>query len=326
MRLGESGTMTRSWKMRRRTRPKRFTELSVGQILGWADSYHARMGRWPNVNSGHIPEGFGESWQSVDLDLRLGLRGLSRESSLARLLAEKRGVRNIKGLPPLTIQQILAWSDAHHKRTGQWPKRGSGAIQEARGETWMGIEGALFHGSRGLPGGSSLSALLAQQRRVRNHMRLARLTVRQILAWADAHHLRCGCWPRSNSGSIQGAPEETWLAVDVALEQGNRGLPGGSSLPRLLAEHRGVRNPGNLAHLTEEEILAWSDAFHARTGRWPTARSGTITEAPGETWMRVATALREGLRGLRGGSSLARLLERKRGVRNRLRSSVQVRS
>src|SRR2546421_4375116 len=38
MRLGESGTMTRSWKMRRRTRPKRFTELSVGQILGWADS------------------------------------------------------------------------------------------------------------------------------------------------------------------------------------------------------------------------------------------------------------------------------------------------
>src|SRR5260370_39791842 len=123
MRLWKSGTMSRSWKISRRTRPKRFIELSVGQILGWADAYHARTGRWPNVNSGRIPEGLGESWQSVDLDLRLGLRGLPRGSSLARLLAEKRGARNIKGLPPLTIQQILPWRDAHHKRTGPSPKR-----------------------------------------------------------------------------------------------------------------------------------------------------------------------------------------------------------
>jgi len=23
--------------------------------------------------------------------------------------------------PPLSIKQILAWADAHHKRTGEWP-------------------------------------------------------------------------------------------------------------------------------------------------------------------------------------------------------------
>ncbi len=33
-------------------------------------------------------------------------------------------------------------------------------------------------------------------------------------------------------------PGETWAALD----QGAHGLPGGSSLARLLEEHRGVRN------------------------------------------------------------------------------------
>jgi hypothetical protein len=36
--------------------------------------------------------------------------------------------------------------------------------------------------------------------------------------------------------------------------------------------------------LTVEQILAWAEAYHARTGRWPTAASGPVTEAPGEHW------------------------------------------
>src|SRR5947207_992133 len=37
-----------------------------------------------------------------------------------------------------------------------------------------------------------------------------------------------------------------------------------------------------LAELSIEQILAWADAYHQRTGRSPTCRSGAIPEAPGE--------------------------------------------
>jgi hypothetical protein len=66
--------------------------------------------------------------------------------------------------------------------------------------------------------------------------------------------------------------------------------------------------------LTERLILAWADAHFARTGTWPQTASGPVPESPGETWRRIDNALRLSLRGLEGGSSLARLLERERGV------------
>ncbi len=95
------------------------------------------------------------------------------------------------------------------------------------------------------------------------------LTEEQIIAWGDAHHDKTGEWPKSDSGSISDDPCETWKSVDGALRQGSRGLPGGSSLPRLLAERRGVRNHYDLPDLTEEQILAWADAQHERTGAGP---------------------------------------------------------
>jgi hypothetical protein len=64
-----------------------------------------------------------------------------------------------------------------------------------------------------------------------------------------------------------------------------------------------------------EQILAWADAYRARTGRWPTARSGPVPEAPGETWSGIDRGLRVGGRGLPGGYSLARLLALLRGAR-----------
>jgi hypothetical protein len=65
--------------------------------------------------------------------------------------------------------------------------------------------------------------------------------------------------------------------------------------------------------LTVEQILAWADAYHGRTGRWPAAASGPVEGAPGETWANVNAALSDGYRGLPGGDSLARLLDRRRG-------------
>lgn len=140
------------------------------------------------------------------------------------------------------------------------------------------------------------------------------LAVDTILQWADAHHARNGNWPIANSGPIRESPGDSWIAVDAALRRGSRGLPGSSSLARLLAAHRGVRNRNALPRLTVEEILRWADRFHERTGEWPVQLSGAIPELPGETWRHVDSALRRGIRGLAGGSSLCRLLRQHRGV------------
>jgi hypothetical protein len=69
--------------------------------------------------------------------------------------------------------------------------------------------------------------------------------------------------------------------------------------------------------LTVEQILAWAEAHHARAGAWPTCKSGPVPEAPGETWANIDNALRHGHRGLPGGDSLARLLNRHRSRRGR---------
>src|SRR5438105_11379863 len=118
--------MRRKQKRRRRQRPP---ELSIAEILAWADAHHARAGSWPTCTSGPVRDGpLGENWRKIDNALRLGLRGLPGGSSLAQLLAAERGVRNRKGLPPFTEEQILRWADAHYARTGSWPGQDSGPI------------------------------------------------------------------------------------------------------------------------------------------------------------------------------------------------------
>lgn len=196
---------------RRRRRGWRRPEFTVPQILAWADTFQDRAGDWPKSVSGRIPSSLGVTWKAVDMALVKGLRGLPGGSSLARLLAEYRGKRNKARLPPYTKRQILAWADVHRQRTGQWPMRHSGPITEVPGETWHAVEMALVLGRRGFPGGSSLARFLAEHRGKRNHMQLPRLSVSQILAWADAHFRRTGRWPTERSGPVHGAPGETWM-------------------------------------------------------------------------------------------------------------------
>jgi hypothetical protein len=70
------------------------------------------------------------------------------------------------------------------------------------------------------------------------HQLRPRLRRRQILRWADAWYRAKGKWPTPSSGRIPGTNGETWEEVDLALEQGRRGLPGGSSLFALLVRYR----------------------------------------------------------------------------------------
>ncbi len=286
--------------------------LTPDGILAWADAHHRRTGKWPTGKSGPIAEAPGETWCGVDMALRVGVRGLPGGSSLARLLAAERGARHQYQLTPLTPEGILAWADAHYRRTGEWPTSKSGPVDDAPGETWNGVSVALYQGRRGLPGGSSLARLLAEWRGVPNRGERPRLRIEAILAWADAHFQRSGAWPKAASGPIADAPGETWTGVDMALRVGVRGLPGGTSLAQLLAAERGVRHQRQQPPFTPEAILAWADAHYRRTGRWPTLQSGPIPEAPGETWAAVAAALRQGHRGLPGGGSLPQLLRQRR--------------
>jgi hypothetical protein len=282
-------------------------KLSEKQILVWADAYFALHGKWPGEDSGPVA-GTQESWPAIIHAMRNGHRGFPRGSSLAELLARRRGARSSAYLPPLTERQILVWADAFFAAQGRWPTRHSGPIANTE-ETWSAVASALESGSRGLRGGSSLAQLLARQRGMPNRMRLPRLSERTILAWADAHFAVHKEWPGRESGAVSGT-SEAWDRIDTVLRIGARGLRGGSSLAQLLARRRGVRNIASLPPLNEQWILAWAKAHFEATGRWPRRESGPIAQAPAETWLVVDKALRNGRRGLPGGSSLAKLLRR----------------
>jgi superfamily II DNA or RNA helicase len=292
--------------------PKDLPELTIEKVLEWADDHHDKTGKWPKAKSGSVLAFPGESWGSIDNILRTANRGIRKRSTLAKLLAEKRGVRNPRSLPNLTIERILQWADEHYKKTGKWPNMKSGKVQGAPSEKWMNIHASLYAGTRGFPGDSSLAQLLAEKRGVRNPKDLPELTIERVLEWADDHHEKTGKWPNRKSGILYGNPGETWGRINEYLYAGGRGLPGGSSLPNLLMEKRGVRNPKNLPDLTIESILKWADEHYKKTGKRPNANSGVVLSAPEENWQSVTNAIARGGRGLPSGLSMAQLLASKR--------------
>jgi hypothetical protein len=260
----------------------------------------------------------------------VGLRGLAGGQSLAGLLQEHAALlevmrredaaargRMISGvtgrrqrpISRLSVPDILAWADAHHAATGSWPSRTSGPIAGVAGEDWARIDSALCSGTRGLRRGKSLKRLLIEERGAEVASRTRKLSVEQILRWADHHHEVHGVWPNGGSGPVDGAPAITWAKIDIILRRGGGGLKGGLSLTGLLTEARWGSAPRLGSALDVEQIKAWAGAHHARYGKWPTAKSGLVTAAPGEFWSVIDVALRKGYRGLKGGSSLHLLLE-----------------
>ncbi len=101
------------------------------------------------------------------------------------------------------------------------------------------------------------------------------ITIDDIVAWADAYHAKHGKWPTQKSGTI---PEsgETWRRISRCLCEGFRGLPAGSSLPKLLQKHRGVGIGRRPPILTETRILDWAEAYYRAHGKWPTAYSASV--------------------------------------------------
>jgi hypothetical protein len=117
----------------------------------------------------------GEKWNNINSALRSGCRSLPTGLSLQRLLLKHRGVPKRRTRRPLlTIKQILAWADEHHRRTGFWPTSYSGHVTQASRETWLGVNSALYSGCRGLPGGTSLRQQLIKHGRIKPDRRPSR--------------------------------------------------------------------------------------------------------------------------------------------------------
>ena len=302
-------------------RPRRLTKppLSVSQIRRWALAYFRRHGRWPTDMSGPVAGARGLSWNNIHAAFVHGGRGLPRKPSLAAFLDEAFPTARRSSRPsPLTYKQILKWADKHRLRTGRWPDRNSGPLLTDPREHWQAICVAIKQGHRGLPGNSTLVRILHKYRGVPLSGRAMRdrppLTIRNIVKWAKEHRERTGMWPTALDGRVDGVPTERWSAINAALVGGARGLPGDTSLKKLLVKKvRAPEKPLKRMPLTIEQILEWADAFHHRKGIWPNATSGRIPGSGGESWSSVNGALHVAGRGLPEGFSLSTLLATKRG-------------
>lgn len=246
----------------------------------------------PACKSGPISQAAGESWRTVDKALRLGSRGLTGHSSLAKLFDKhrpdwysgRRMGRENSGAR-LDIQRILTWADAYYLKYQHRPTRKSGPIPGSS-ETWSRVDSALKGGNRGLAEKSSLRQLLDEHRpKWSPTRRLERLTAKQILSCADQFYAQHDKRPSLSSGRIPGT-SETWKNIDNALRNGLRGLPSGSSLSQFLNKHRpkwpssGAWRNRRANPLGIKQVLRWADSYHASHGRRPIHTAALLRVLP----------------------------------------------
>jgi len=138
----------------------------------------------------------------------------------------------------LTVEQIRTWAKQHHAITGKWPTAASGPIEGAPGEEWGRIAKALLQGGRGLRDWLTLAEFINRHLDPSVPTTKRKLTIEDILTWADAHQERTGRWPTLTSGAVPADPGLTWSAIDTALRKGTRGVGPGLSLARLRRQYR----------------------------------------------------------------------------------------
>jgi hypothetical protein len=142
----------------------------------------------------------------------------------------------------LSIRQIQEWGRSYRLIHGQWPRRDSGPVHGQTDLYWSLVDRCLRYGGCGLRGGTSLSLLMRKTSGGELHHGPPKrsLTVRQILEWADQHHMRTGKWPTTTSGRVAEAPDIKWSTVHQRLKRGDVEPSRPTTLVRLLREQRGV--------------------------------------------------------------------------------------
>ena len=115
----------------------------------------------------------------------------------------------------------------------------------------------------------------------------------------------------SHSGRVADGDGETWSGINTALQAGRRGFPGGSSLARVLAKHRGVRNPKDPPRPDGKTNPHLGQAIPAApwvSGRPATPGRSTACLAKPGPWSIVRCAT--GNAACAGGASLFKLLRK----------------
>lgn len=265
---------------------------------------------WPTKNSGDATSdfGFGESWSAVDAALKQRGRGLlGGFSNIRSLLVERLGATPgpCRDSNNITEQDIVDASERFRQARGKLPMAGSGDasefMQTGQYETWARLNSALARGSRGLPGGSSLSKLLhARGLRDSGARDLGEGEIRKAVALFLAVH---GHLPSTKSGDASDyiGRDITWEAIGAKFRRGEFGDLTFSAFlgdgPRKKAVKKNKQAPLRPLVLEDvrEAVRRWVKVQQA----FPSRRSGSLFLAEESiTFSSLAQAVRSGGRGL----------------------------
>lgn len=269
----------------------------------------------------------GTSVEDIDYnalqDAQLTLSGFLRYTSGACNIDTFQKLRDAIQMSraPLSIELIIDWLRQYMNKYNKKPRMQSGIIEFAIGPyeniTWSAINAALWKGGRGLPGGSSLANLIEEQFGIRNKMNLPGLTEAIIHEWIEQFIKKYHRKPIASDGTVEFAngryTGETWGAIDSSLLAGVRGLIGGSSLAQFIEQNFSIRSYCKPPELSLEQIKDWIQQHISKYDKKPTAKSGVVEFAEGEykgtSWATIAHAMRNGVRGLVKGLSLAEFIK-----------------
>ena len=294
-------------------------------IISWVEKFIEKYGRKPTKIDRVVEfadrEHNGITWGAIDMVLWRGDRGFVKGSSLAGLIQEALKIRSQGDLVPLTIDIITSWISKHIERYQEPPKVNSGLVEFSteghEGIKWSNVQAALFSGLRGLPGGSSLAALIQEKFGIMNPADLPSLSEKIIVQWVEQHIAKYERKPKQLTGVVEfasgGYKGITWLAINTVLDKGGRGFSGGSSLAELIKKKFGIQNRADLPDFSEEKIIQWIQQYFQKYGKSPTNKSKLVEfaeeEHRGTTWGAIDSALSKGARGLPGGSTLSQFIK-----------------
>lgn len=293
--------------------------ITEEELRSAALEYFQHTGRFPSAGSQGTVSGLpSETWRTMAHAMSSGRCLNSSAQGISEFMRPLRKQHNApaQGVPPGTLRKPLLNEDSvraaardFFRLHGRLPTHHSREpIPSLPNETWPGINFAGQNGSRGLSEGRTVSKILAP---LRAELGIdPPLSEAGIVAAAQEFHRLNGRLPNSGDSSQRppGLPRDTWCILNHALSRGLRGLPGGTTLAKLLAPLRKELAPTGV-QLTEEIIHAAAREYHRTHGRLPTNLSQEdLSGLSGITWLNVEYAARAGSRGLPGGSSLSRML------------------
>jgi len=283
--------------------------LTLGKVKKAILAYFDEIGRIPGASDGNAYKWAGTqiTWAGINARLIKGHDQLQGGSSLSQLCVEM-GLRT----PPTTLPQIKKAILAYFRKTGKIPARLTGCAEEWFGFPihWKTIESRLNRGNGGLPKESPTSL-----QKLCTEMGLCTppTTLPQIKKAILAYFKKTGKAPSHNEGCAKewfGFPIY-WITITSRMTRGHSISnlpPNGLSLYRLclkmgLPPHPVSPVSGPLTLSRVKNIIL---TYFNEMGTPPTINSGDIPDLS-LSWKTLDADLRQGLKGLPKGYSLARL-------------------